>query len=228
MERVMVSTPAGLAATLKGAHGGDGPARPLSWERVLDAALRLVDADGLAALSMRRLGAVLGVEAMSLYHHVPCKDALLDGLVERLWAEVRLPADAADWKVAVQAFARSLRGLAQAHPHAYALVLTRGTLPEAAFRALDALLRSLRRAGFDEDGAAEALRTLLAYALGYASVEATCALGRPDLAAACRVAPEVAARFAGVTCALAECNPDAQFEVGLATILAGLEARLGR
>ena len=72
--------------------------RPLSRRRVLEAAVRFADREGLEALSMRRLGAELGVEAMSLYNHVPNKDALLDGMVEVLLGELEVPPEKGDWE----------------------------------------------------------------------------------------------------------------------------------
>ena len=68
-----------------------GRSEPLSREEIVDAALAIVDAEGLEALTMRRLGAALGVEAMTLYYHVPNKEALLDLTVERMRSEMRLP-----------------------------------------------------------------------------------------------------------------------------------------
>src|SRR5256885_16570584 len=71
---------------------------PLSRDRVLHAAIRYADEHGIASLSMRRLGEVLGVEAMSLYNHVANKAQLLDGMVDLVFAQVELPTDAADWR----------------------------------------------------------------------------------------------------------------------------------
>ena len=84
---------------------------PLSRERVTTAALLLIDADGLDALSMRKLGAALGVEAMSLYNHVANKDDLLDGMVDLVVSEIDLPSDATDWKEAMRRRAISARSV---------------------------------------------------------------------------------------------------------------------
>lgn len=199
------------------------PRLALSRTRVMAKALRLVDQEGLEALSMRRLGAALGVEAMSLYHYVDTKDALLDGLSAHLWSEVSLPAERApDWKVAVAETARSLRRLARAHPNAFPLLLGRPTISEPALRVLDALLRTFRHAGFDDARASRALGTLVAYAVGYAVVELTCGMGQPEVAARRCVVPQASARFADLARALGECNADTQFEFGLSALLAGL------
>ena len=75
---------------------------PLTRERVLRAAIRLADKGGLGAVSMRRLGQVLRVEAMSLYKHVANKDDLLDGVVDEVFSEIRLPQEGAGWRSAMR------------------------------------------------------------------------------------------------------------------------------
>lgn len=202
---------------------------PLNRQRVLEAALQLVDEQGLDALTMRRLGAELGVEAMSLYRYFPSKDALLDSLVERLWDEIQVPdEDTPDWKAAVLSTARSLRKLAHRRSKAYPLLLGRAVLPEPALRVFDALLRTLRGAGLGPEVATQAMGTLIAYATGYAMVELSCSLGQGDLTVQCSIAPDVASRFADAVRALTECDCDAQFDFGLEMVVSGLEARLQR
>src|SRR5215203_4637857 len=83
------------------------PRAPLSRERVLLAAVALADAGGIESLSMRKLGQVLGVEAMSLYNHVASKDDLLDGIVELVVSEIEPAPDGADWKEALRGTAIS-------------------------------------------------------------------------------------------------------------------------
>lgn len=151
------------------------PRTPLDRQRVLAAALRLVDAEGLGALSMRRLGAELGVEAMSLYKHVANKDALLDGIVEQLWTEVGAEALAgADWADQLRAFARGIRAMMRRHPQAASLLFSRCVLAPPLLEAQAALLDALRGAGFDEPAAGRTIRSLCSYAMGYASNELYC------------------------------------------------------
>ena len=88
---------------------------PLSRDRVLRAAAAFADGNGLASLSMRKLGETLGVEAMSLYHHVANKAELLDGMVDLVFAEIDLPADGADWKTAMRVRAVSARRVLARH-----------------------------------------------------------------------------------------------------------------
>jgi AcrR family transcriptional regulator len=144
----------------------------LTRQRVLEAALALVDADGLETLSMRKLGAALGVEAMSVYKHVANNDALLDGLVDQLWVEVRdgLPASA-EWAEQLRAYAQTMRAAVHRHPQAASLLLSRCVLPVPMVEIYAALLDTLRDAGFDSATAARTVRSLSGYVLGYVSTE---------------------------------------------------------
>lgn len=203
----------------------------LSRSRILAAALELVDRDGLEALTMRRLADSLKVDAMSLYNHVDGKDALLDGLAEAVWAEVQLPDEKTGWKEVLRGFATSLRQLAHAHPHAYGLLCGRGILPGPALYAIDAALQSLERAGLDREQAAEMIRTLVSYAVGYAMLElsapAAGTTGLEQIVTLTRSLPRDApVHLVEVARLIAECDMDYQFKLGLDLILIGLEARL--
>ena len=184
---------------------------PLTRRRILEAALQLVDREGVAALSMRRLGRELGVEAMSLYHHVPHKEALLDGIVELLVAEVHIPPPGAGpWEALQRAIARSYRRMAHAHPRAFPLVATRPLTTPGALGRRDAVLAIFRAAGFDRETAYRGFRTLASYASGYALDEIT---RQARVAAASPPAPVAH-------------DGDAEFEFGLDLIFAGLRALL--
>src|ERR671910_3474527 len=99
--------------------------QPLSRRRILEAAVRLVDRGGLEALSMRKLGSELGVEAMSLYNHVPNKGALLDGMVEVLLGELEVPPENHGWEERVRDGYRAFRRLAHEHPNVFPLLVER-------------------------------------------------------------------------------------------------------
>ena len=206
-----------------------GARRPLTRERVLRAALELVDQEGLAALSMRRLGAELGVEAMSLYNHVPNKAGLLDGIVGEVWGEVELPADEpGPWAEHARHLARCFRGLAHAHPNVFPLLATRTVYADNALAATERALQTLRGAGFDADGAACAFNTLVGYVYGYSLREISLRpgerthpwfdIGRVD-GERFPLVQEMAPRFV-------HADLDAGFEVGLEVVLAGLAAQL--
>jgi AcrR family transcriptional regulator len=202
----------------------------LSRRRVLEAALRIVDSEGLTALTMRRLGRELGVEAMSLYRHVPNKDALLDGIVELIVLEIEVPADVdGDWKEAARQIVRSYRRAAHSHPNAFPLVTMRPLNTPEGLRRLDATFEILRRAGLDEPTAIVAFRTLASYTRGFALEEVTGrAIGAEPLGSD-RLDPRALPadefpRLAELAPRLVAADRDAEFERGVDLILTGLEA----
>src|SRR5882762_9372418 len=121
---------------------------PLSRERVLRSAVAFADHSGIASLSMRKLGDALGVEAMSLYNHVANKDELLDAMVDLVFSEIDLPSRGADWKTAMRQRAVSARQALSRHPWAIALMESRTSPGPATLRHHDAVIGSLREAGF--------------------------------------------------------------------------------
>ncbi|HBY99235.1 MAG: TetR/AcrR family transcriptional regulator C-terminal domain-containing protein [Ardenticatenaceae bacterium] len=209
----------------------------LDRRQVLETALALVDAEGLQALSMRRLGAALGIDAMAIYGYVHGKDALLDGLVELLWAETSAPAGASGpWTERLRGFVRAIRALFHRHPHAAPLLLRPNVLPESVLTAFDRYLEMLRDAGFAEPRAAEILRTLVAYGIGYGVMELSCysltglqeydpLSQRERLVRLGQLLPRgIAPRLTQVAMTMCvECEPEADFEFGLDLLLQGLE-----
>ena len=123
---------------------------PLTREVILDQAIELLDRDGLAALSMRRLGDALGVEAMSLYNHVANKAALLDGIHERILLSLDEPPPKArrSWQAFSRHQAHALHRALVAHPHAISLFATRPASTPAAIAQLSRYLEVLTSAGF--------------------------------------------------------------------------------
>src|SRR5919202_1944067 len=91
------------------------PGGPLTRERVLRAAMALADEHGLDWLSMRKLGQALGVEAMSLYHHVANKEDLVDGMIDLVFAEIQLPWEQDDWRAGMRRRALSAREVLSRH-----------------------------------------------------------------------------------------------------------------
>lgn len=141
---------------------------PLSRERILTAAIAVADADGIAALTMRRLGGELGVEAMSLYNHVANKDALLDGLVEHVIEEMDLPRPGDDWDEAILRRAASARDVFRRHPWAMGLLEQRSANSSPNRLAYyDAVLGSMLEAGFDIEAAVRAFSIVDAYIFGF-------------------------------------------------------------
>jgi AcrR family transcriptional regulator len=156
-------------------------ARPrLSRERVLQAAVSLADSGGLEALTMRRLGEDLGVEAMSLYKHVASKDDLIDGMVDLVFAEIALPPDDVDWRTAMRDRALSARAALNRHPWATALMQSRTSPGAATLHHHDTVIGTLRRAGFPVELTAHAFSALDAYIYGFAMQERSLPFETPE------------------------------------------------
>ena len=156
---------------MSGQTGDTTTRAPLSRQRVLRAAVALADAQGIGALTMRRLGQALGVEAMSLYKHVANKDAILDGIVDAVIQEIDLPEPGADWRTGMRQRARSAREVYARHPWALTLLQSRVNPGPAALRYYDGVLGSLRRGGFSVAMAAHAFTVLDSYIIGFAVQE---------------------------------------------------------
>ncbi|SRR5581483_243030 len=138
----------------------------LTRERILLGAVELADDEGLAALSMRKLGQKLGVEAMSLYNHVANKDGLLDGMVDLVFDEIGLPPDV-DWKAAMRERAKAARAALSHHPWAIGLMESRTKPGPATLRHHDAVIGCLREAGLSVALAAHAYSLLDSYIYGF-------------------------------------------------------------
>ena len=140
--------------------------KPLTRERVLEAAIRLADESGIESLSMRKLGQELGVEAMSLYNHVKNKDEVLDGIVEAVVREVELPSGETDWKTALRRHAISSHDALMRHSWAAGLWWRRAEGPDR-MRGAEFMLRTLRKAGFSEDLTYHGYHVLVGHILGF-------------------------------------------------------------
>jgi AcrR family transcriptional regulator len=191
----------------------------LSRPAIFATAIRLVDADGPNALTMRNLADALDVEPMSLYRHVEGKEALLDGLAEQLMSEIEPRGASSDWAVAVRGFASSVRGLARNHPRAFALVALRALDSGSALQPVEDLLASLRGGGFTPARAVVAYRVVAAYTRGYVLSEIAGFALPEDVASAGRF-PTIRS----LSRQLASEPTNAGFRAGLETIINGLRA----
>lgn len=153
---------------------------PLSRERVLRAAVELADEHGVGPLSMRKLAQRLGVEAMSLYHHVSNKEQILDGMVDAVFAEIDLPSPTTGWKAAMRARAVSARAALARHPWAIGLMDSRSNPGPATLRHHDAVLGSLRAGGFSVPMAAHAFSLLDSYLYGFVMQEVALPFSTPE------------------------------------------------
>jgi AcrR family transcriptional regulator len=155
---------------------------PLDRERIVAAAIGFIDEFGLPGLTMRRLGGVLGVEAMSLYRYVPGRESLLDAVVESIVDEMHSDEDVlekpeAGWQDFLQRLAHGIRRVALAHPRVFPLVASRPTEapwlrpPLRSVRWVEALLEGLVDEGFSDDAAVGAYRAFTSFLLGHLLLE---------------------------------------------------------
>ena len=149
------------------------PRLPLSRDRILRAALELVDDGGIESLSMRKLGQALGFEAMSLYNHVANKDDVIDGILDLVLAEGELPSSSGDWDGAVRSSAVSVHAALRRHPWASAVLMAPGRLRPARLRYMDSLLGRLREAGFSAETTYHAYHVLDGHIFGFSLWEAS-------------------------------------------------------
>ena len=203
---------------------------PLSRERIVQAAIHVADREGLQALTMRRLGAELGVEAMAVYKHVSGKDDILDGMVELVVSLIEAPGHGMDWRDAMRRRARSARDVLTRHSWAIGLFDSRRSMGPNQLRYVDSILGSLRSAGFSIDDAAHAFSLLDSYVYGHVvqemSMSGASEPGEPpgpalDSEALSTEYPhlaEMAAHALGGTFSF-----DGEFEHGLEVILTALE-----
>ncbi|WP_034268181.1 TetR/AcrR family transcriptional regulator C-terminal domain-containing protein [Haloechinothrix halophila] len=210
---------------------------PLTKERVLRAAVDLADEAGVAALTMRKLAQRLGVEAMSLYHHVANKSDVLDGMVDVVFGEIELPDTDVDWQTAMRQRAAAVRAAVNRHPWAIGLMESRKTPGPATLRHHDAVLGYLRRAGFSVEMAAHAYSVLDSYIYGFAMQEQQLPFNTPEELEAVadtimqRVSADTHPHFIEMAIEYALQPGYAyanEFEFGLDLIVGGIEQALAR
>lgn len=160
--------------------GRPGPRRPLTRERVVAAAMALADEGGLAAVSMRKVAARLGVEAMSLYHHVANKEELLRDMGDVVMGEVELPRPGGDWRLEMTRRARSTRLALGRHPWVLALIDAWESPGPRTLQHHEAVLACLRASGFTIRDASHAFSLLDSYIHGFALQEQNLPFGPGD------------------------------------------------
>lgn len=206
----------------------------LSHERIIDAAARVADQGGLGAVSMRSVGSELGVEAMSLYHYVASKEALLDALSEWVFSKISIPAPGSPWREALWARAHSAREVLSAHPWGLGMMESRPTPGLSQLRHYDAMMGRLAAAGFSARLATTAFATVDAFVFGFVLTESTLPLdGTPG--AEQKLAESVGpneSEFPHLSAMLSELFSSGsysfgdEFSAGLTILLEGIEQRL--
>lgn len=196
----------------------------LTRQAVLEAALRLVDQEGLKALSMRRLGVELGVEAMTVYHHVPNKTALLDGVIEQVVAEAAPPEfGAATWRKDLSAYAHALSAVLAAHPNTVPLLLSQPAMTPRLLRTLEAVVGMLHEAGFPLPRALDVAYSLTSFVVGHAAAQ-TGNVGGADTMVS--LDPDAYPLLVGAARELGEDAAQARFTFALDALLSGFEGEL--
>jgi AcrR family transcriptional regulator len=196
------------------------PRQPiLSRQRIIEVATSILDSDGLDALSTRRLAAELGVSAPSLYNHFPTKEAILDGIVDAIVAQVDLTAlRGEDWARSLMAWARGYRRALAAHPNAVPFLARGPALRPAALALADAVYGMLTEAGWPPGYATRigaAMRYLVAgsalgsFAQGFVDDPTVYAERYPHLRDAHRLREH------------SQRVDDGAFELGLSTLVSG-------
>ena len=166
---------------------GDGGAAervPLSRDRVLQGAIAVADAGGIGALTIRTLAQELGVKPMSVYHYVANKDEILDGIVDLVFGEFELPVAGDDWRQEMRRRADSARRVLRRHPWATALLQSRLNAGPATLRHHNAIIGTLRGAGFTVEQPAHAFALIDSYLYGFAMSETALPIHGPESVAA--------------------------------------------
>ncbi|MFJ9030463.1 TetR/AcrR family transcriptional regulator C-terminal domain-containing protein [Streptomyces sp. NPDC102274] len=227
---------------------GRGRRLGLTRDKVIAAAVTMIDRDGPDSFSLRKLAAELDIENMSLYSHVPNKDALLDGVAEVLLARIEFPRTDTDsgtaigsgtntgtgtWQDRIRAHAAAFRAAAKRHPKAFPLVLTRPTQSPAALEAIGSTLATVTELGLSPEEMVHVLRSYTAFIVGTLMRELGYALhlGTTDPDRIQQRVDDITSTgdplLADVAPYLATSDHDVEFHYGLELLIAGLAARTG-
>ena len=206
----------------------------LSHARIVDAAARVADRSGITGVSMRSVGNELGVEAMSLYHYVANKEALLDALSEWVFSQIAIPSSNMSWRRALWERAHSARQVLRAHPWGLGMMESRPTPGKSQLRHYDAMMGHLASAGFPARLATSTFATVDAFVFGFVLTESTLPLeGGPGaekrLADSADIDAEEFPHLAATLLELFESGSYSfaeEFSAGLTLLLEGIERRL--
>ena len=201
----------------------------LTRRRIIDAAIGMIERDGVGAISMDRLATELGCGLVSLYHHVPSKSALLDGVADAVISDIELPmAGAAGWQEQIRAQAWAFRQVARAHPRCAMVVASRPASSAGVIRIVEQAVGTLRDAGFDGQDAARIVRTVAALIIGLILGESGIAPGLADTPDAephrLRLRPSEFPHLTALAADVRTHDPDADFECSLDMLVRGIAA----
>jgi len=229
-----------MAKVISEEISGDARAKsrrePLTRDRIVRTAVRIMDGEGLDAVTMRRIGRELGVEAMSLYNHVRDKDDILDSICEAVMSGFRIP-EATDWVEGARLAAREYRRVLREHPTVVTLMTERKrpfTSAES-LRVYEFALDVFRRAGLDEADAVKTFHVFGGFILGFVTMERGLMVGGPDDSEARAEANQEMARLVASADLprmreamphFMDCDMEEQFEFGLDLLIEGIRARV--
>ncbi len=218
---------------------GTAAREPVTPERIADAALRVIDANGIDGLTVRSLAVELGVGTMTLYWYVKNKDEVLDLVADRLLADVSFPPAEHDWRVSVGVGAASVRAALLRHARAVPIIVGRGSFGPNGLRMTEASIAVFRAAGFDSDTAADAYFTISNFVTGFCIFE-TSSLGyrnRPDIDMRAygqmirqyidSLPPALYPNLQASAPRIFGHSLDERFSFGVECLIAGFEAKLG-
>jgi AcrR family transcriptional regulator len=199
----------------------------LHRERIVRAAVDIIERDGADALSMRRVAAELGAATMSLYNHVSNKAELLDSVADYVMADMEFAADPkADWREQARGLARTFREIARRHPRSILVVITRQPRSATGLHILELVLGAVRKGGFEGATAVRLVRTFEVFILGSLMREASLAekpppeLDRYEEVLGVASMPNIRALLP----VLVEQDHDSDFEFGLDLLIAAAAA----
>lgn len=202
----------------------------LTRDRIIEAAVAFADEHGVEALSMRKLGAELDVEAMSLYNHVGNKDDIYDGMIDYVFALIPLPDPDTDWQESIRSVGVAGMDTFSAHGWVVTLLMIRGNFGPSAMRFTDKVIGILTDAGFSDEDAHHAWQMLSSHTMGYAFQAAANPAGTHnehiDVQAALSAAGDQFPNVARLAPLLARCEYGSEYAFGLEIIIDGLAARL--
>jgi AcrR family transcriptional regulator len=208
---------------------GSGP--PLDRGRIVDAALRIVDADGMDALTFRRLAADLGVTPMSLYWHLADKEELLELVGHQVLAGVVMPAPRGDWREQLADVHRAMFDAILRHPQTADILIGKARFGPGGLALFERILSILLDAGFTPEAAFDAYQSLYLFMLGFVATSsrspAFVEVQRQGLAYMSSLPVERFPSIRAVAPIIGRRSPAEQLEVGLAVVIEGIAARLG-
>ncbi len=203
----------------------------LTRKLIIGAAMELIEQDGVDAVSMQRLASELGCGVVSLYHHVPSRSALLDGVADAVMSGIAVTSvPGTDWQEQVRAQARAFRQIARAHPRCAMVVVSRPASSAAIVRPAEEALATLRAAGFGRAEAVRIVRAFVAYIVGSvlpaAPVSPGLAVGDDDGdLRRPRLRPAEFPQVTDLAPELSSSDHEADFEFGLDLLIRAVAAR---